>query len=182
MDCKEYYNIRNQIKNGDVILYKGKNIISKLIRFFDKSYYDHCGIITTISGRFFTIDIINSSYHFVPLSRRMKQYEEFCILRSVNKNHEQISNAVNFIVDKFERDIKFDILFFLKTLFFKRTGIDLFRVERKNRIICSKLCQYFFAKLDISTYKTCNLISPQDFIRLINDDEVDLLFDLSPKI
>lgn len=182
MDCKEYYNIRNQIKNGDVILYKGKNIISKLIRFFDKSYYDHCGIITTISGRFFTIDIINSSYYFVPLSRRMKQYEEFCILRSVNKNDEQISNAVNFVVDKFERDIKFDILFFLKTLFFKRTGVDLFRVERKNRIICSQLCQYFFSKLDISNYKTCNLISPQDFIRLINDDEVDLLFDLSPKI
>lgn len=182
MDCKEYYNIRNQIKNGDVILYKGKNIISKLIRFFDNSYYDHCGIITTISGRFFTIDIKNSSYHFVPLSRRMKQYEEFCILRGVNKNSEQISQAVDFVVDKVERDIKFDIFFFLQTLFLKRTGIDLFGVKRKNRIICSQLCQYFFEKLDISNYKTCNLISPQDFIRFINDDEVDLLFDLSPKI
>lgn len=181
MKCHEYYNIRNEIQDGDVILYRGNSLLSKMIQYFDDAYYNHSGIVKKIGNRLFTIDMWDFGIEFVPLSRRMKKYDEFCIVRS-KETFSETTNAINFLFEKIERDTKYDYLLLLRIAIYKKTGIDLVNFGKKSRFICSELCQYFFDKLKIDVYKNINLITPQDFIKYKNISKIDILFDYSPKI
>lgn len=180
MKCQEYYNIRNQIKEGDVILYRGNSLLSKLIQYFDDAYYNHSGIVKKIGDRLFTIDMWDKGIEFVPLSRRIKNYKEFCIVRAKDISSETLTNAVDSLFEKIERDTKYDYFLLLRIAFYKKTGIDLVNFGKKSRFICSELCQYFFDKLKIDVYKNINLITPQDFIKHKDINKTEILFDYSP--
>jgi len=182
MNCKDYYNIRKEIKDGDVIAYHGNGFMSKSIQFFDKAYYNHVGIAKWIGNRLFTIDMWHFGIEIVPMSRRMKTYKEFCIIRPKNKSSQFIDVVIDSVIEKIERDTKYDYFLLPRIALLKKTGIDLVNMGKKSRFICSELCQYFFNNLEIDCYKNINLITPQDFIRKANEDKVELLFDLSPKI
>lgn len=182
MNCKDYYNIRKDIKDGDIIAYRGNGFLAKTIQFFDNAYYNHVGIAKWIGNRLFTIDMWYQGIEIVPLSRRMKYYDKFCIIRPLNKSSQLVDVVIDSVIEKIERDAKYDYFLLPRIAFLKKTGIDLVRLGKNNRYVCSELCQYFFNNLEIDCYKNINLITPQDFIRKANEDEVELLFDLSPKI
>ena len=182
MDCKEYYNIRNQLKDGDMVLYRGHGFMSKSINYFDNSFYNHIGIVKWIGNRLFTIDMWTHGIEIVPLSRRMKGYDKFCIARIKDKSVDFIDKALDSVFEKIERDTKYDYFLLPRIAFYKKTGIDLVGLGKIDRDICSELCRYFSNNLEVDCYKNVNLITPQDFIRKKDDKEVEILFDLSPQI
>lgn len=182
MKCKEYYNIRSEIKDGDIILYRGNSILAKSIQYFDKAYYNHAGVVKRIGDRLFTIDMWHFGIEFIPLSRRINDYEYFCVVRPKEKDDELIKKSVDSLFEKVERDTQYDYFLLPRIALLKKTGIDLVGMGKRNRFICSELCQYFTNNLEIDCYKNVNLITPQDFIRNADENQVEILFDTSPKI
>jgi len=182
MNCNEYYNVRSEFKDGDIVLYRGNGFMSKSIQYFDDAFYNHIGIVKWIGNRLFTIDMWTQGIEIVPLSRRIKTYNYFCIIRFKDKSVDFIDKAIDSVFEKVERDTKYDYFLLPRVAFLKKTGIDLVGMGKKNRFICSELCQYFSDNLEIDCYKNINLITPQDFIRKKDDKEVEVLFDLSPQI
>jgi hypothetical protein len=182
MKCKEYYNIRSEIKDGDLVLYRGSRLLAKSIQYFDDAYYNHIGIVKWIGNRLFTIDMWYEGIEILPLSRRIKGYKDFCVVRPKDKSPQLIDVSIDSVFEKVERDTQYDYFLLPRIAFYKKTGIDLVGMGKKSRFTCSELAQYFTNNLEINCYKSINLITPQDFIRHKDDNEVEILFDLSPKI
>lgn len=182
MNCKEYYNVRSEFKDGDIILYRGHGFMSKSIQYFDSAYYNHVGIVKWIGSRLFTIDMWTRGIEIIPVSRRMNEYDEFCIIRPKNKSLDITNLAIESVFEKVERDTHYDYFLLPRVAFLKKTGIDLVGMGKKDRFICSELVQYFTDNLNINCYKEIDLITPQDFIRYKDENEVEILHDLSPKI
>jgi hypothetical protein len=182
MNCKDYYNVRKDFKDGDIILYRGSSFLSKSIQYFDSAYYNHVGVVKLIGDRLFTIDMWTHGIEIVPLSRRMKGYQEFCVVRVKDKEQDELIYSIDSIIEKIERDTKYDYLLLPRIAFYKKTKIDLVGIGNRNRFICSELVQYFTNTLNVECYKDIELITPQDFLRESNIIEIEILYDLSPKI
>ena len=182
MKCKEYYNVRSEFKDGDMPLYRGSGFLAKSIQYFDKAYYNHIGVIKWINGRLFTVEMWTEGIIFIPLSRRMKTYDDFCIARVKNKSQEEFLKAIDGLLEQVERDTNYDYFLLPRIAFYKKTNIDLVGMGKRNRFICSELAQSFTDSLNVKCYENVDLITPQDFLRYKDDNEVEILYDLSPKI
>ncbi len=181
MNCSEYYNVRSQFKDGDIVLYRGNGFMSKSIQYFDSAYYNHIGVVKWINSRLFTVEMWTHGIQFIPLSRRIKSYQQFCIARVKDKPNELFLSAIDSLLEKIERDVKYDYALLPRIAFYKKTGIDLVRLKEKNTFICSQLAQSFTNSLGVECYKGIELITPQDFLRNKNDNEIEVIFDYSPK-
>jgi hypothetical protein len=163
---QKYLDHRSEIKNGDIILYKGSSFMSKAIQYFDKAYYNHIGVawIPENSGRILTLDMWSAGLDCIPLSRRMSGYDDFCIMRPKVSTLASIE-AIKTSLGMWDgREIKYDFGMLLRVVFSKKFGIDI-RSSKKNRFICSEFAQYYVHLLDIHTYDDIDMITPQDFMR-----------------
>ena len=52
MKCSEYYNIRKELKDGDMPIYRGGGFMSKSIHYFDSAYYNHIGVVKKIPSQY----------------------------------------------------------------------------------------------------------------------------------
>src|ERR1051326_7184060 len=110
MTIQEKYEMaRPTLKNGDIVLFRGKYLLAKLIQFFDSAYYNHAGIVLKVEERFLILDSCRTGVKPDFLSERMNQYADFCILSPVRTDAE-----INFALDKaLERGdgrIKYDFI------------------------------------------------------------------------
>ena len=173
---QKYIDHRSEIKNGDLILYKGSSFMSKAIQYFDKAYYNHIGVvwIPEKSGRLLTLDMWSGGLDCIPLSRRMSGYDDFCIMRP--KASQLLTNeTVKTVLGMWDgRDVKYDFGMLLRVVFSKKLGMDVTGLSKRTRFICSEFAQYYVHLLDISTYDNIDMITPQDFIRFI-DENFELL-------
>lgn len=176
---QKYYDVKDSIQNGDIILYRGNSILAKCIRFFDDSYYTHTGIVWKheSSGRLLTLDMWSKGIALVPLSRRMENYSDFCVLRpKVTKKMKR--SAIDSILKTWDgRDINYDAALLLRIAIIKKTGIDLTGLGKSKSFICSELQQQYTDLLGLPEYKDIKLITPQDFLRYLNPANMNVLFD-----
>lgn len=175
----KYEKVRDEIQNGDIILYKGTSFLSNCIRYFDDAYYTHAGIVWKheSSGRIFTLDMWAKGIALTPLSRRMENYSDFCVLRP--KTTSKIKQrGVDSILQEWDgRDIKYDTALLLRIAIIKKTGWDITGLGKGNNFICSELVQQYTDDLDIKGYKDIKLITPQDFLRYLKVADIMVLFD-----
>ena len=76
MDNVLFYNAkRNDIKNGDVLLYKGTDIFSYIIRSFFDSPYSHVGIVVWWNARLMVVEAVNKGVIATPLSENLRRYK-----------------------------------------------------------------------------------------------------------
>lgn len=168
---------RNDIKNGDIILYSGSSFIASAIKYFDSAYYNHAGIvwIPENSGRVLTLDMWSGGLDCIPLSRRMAGYKDFCVLRP-KVAQEDLDKAVYSALSMWDgRNVKYDFLILLRIAIVKKTGIDITNLKEKDTFICSQFAQYFTQLLHLHNYDNLSLITPQDFLRYI-DENYEVLF------
>lgn len=178
---EKYLLLRDEIKNGDLILYRGTSFLAKSIQYFDKAYYNHIGVAWRPEGcdRVLTLDMWSGGLDCIPLSRRMNGYGDFCILRP--KVKQEIKNAaVGVVLEDWDgRDIKYDNTLLLRIAIIKKTGIDISGLGKKDKYICSEFAQRYCDLIGLRTYASLNLISPEDFRRFI-DENFELLYDDGP--
>jgi len=174
---QKYLDHRSEIKNGDLLLYRGSSLVSRGIQYFDKAYYNHIGVvwIPENSGRVLTLDMWSGGLTCLPLSRRMSGYNDFCILRP--KVDASISfEAVKSVLGMWDgRSVNYDFGLLLRFIIIKKTGIDITGLSEKGTYICSQFAQYYCQLLGINIFDGIDMITPQDFLRKMDLNFFDVL-------
>ncbi|MCP5106307.1 MAG: hypothetical protein GY950_23175 [bacterium] len=70
-----YKGVRNEVKNGDILMYKGTSLISKIIRKFTHSEYSHAGIAVWWNDRLMVMEAVGKGVVVTPLSRNIRHYK-----------------------------------------------------------------------------------------------------------
>ena len=71
----KYESVREEIRDGDVLLYKGKGFISRLVRLFTKSAYSHAGLAVKWNDRLMVMEAVAKGVIITPLSRSVGHYK-----------------------------------------------------------------------------------------------------------
>lgn len=174
-----YHTIRNDLKPGDLVLYHNggiyKGIMGKLIQFFDDAHFTHIGIVDKLSERVISLDMWQTGMEVEPLSRRMKLWKEFSVLRPITDENDIEKAIDDLYLNCWERDVKYDKMTLLRIAIKKKTRIDFTKLGRTDRYICSELAQRFVGNIGIDCYEKLDVITPQDFIRRINFDDFEFI-------
>lgn len=70
-----YSEVRDTIKDGDIVLFKGRGLLSSLIRFFTGSDFTHAGIAIWWHERLMVVEAVGRGVWAVPLSWRLATYK-----------------------------------------------------------------------------------------------------------
>jgi len=70
-----YHYLRYDIKDGDVLLYKGKGLLSKAIRLLTKSEYSHAGVAVWWHYRLMVLEAVGKGVVLTPMSKNLKHYK-----------------------------------------------------------------------------------------------------------
>lgn len=167
---EKYFRLRPNIKEGDLILFHGKRVISKIIQKSDgDAYYNHIGVVGEIAGALFIIDSNADGVKPYRLSDRVYSYEDgdFIILRpkATKKN---IDLALSKLLKKADiKKYKYDFLNGAKALFNRWFGFKFKTHDDSNRKICSMFVLPYALELDMvyPLDDMNNLFFPQDYIR-----------------
>jgi len=69
-----YEEIRNQIKNGDILMYRGKSLESRIIMWATRSKFSHAGIAVWWNERLMVMEAIGNGVVVRPLSLSVQKY------------------------------------------------------------------------------------------------------------
>src|SRR3990172_11256167 len=69
-----YEEIRDQITNGDVLMYKGSGIVSSIIQWATRSPYSHAGIAARWNERLMVLEAKGRGVVASPFSRNIEEY------------------------------------------------------------------------------------------------------------
>lgn len=70
----QYKNCRCGMRNGDILLFKGTGISSKIIQVRTGSPYSHAGILSWWNKRLMVLEAVGTGVRAVPLSRNVRKY------------------------------------------------------------------------------------------------------------
>ena len=73
-NIRRYDEIRGQIKNGDVLMYRGNSLESRLIMYATRSRYSHAGIAIWWNDRLMVMEAIGKGVVVRPLSLSVQRY------------------------------------------------------------------------------------------------------------
>ncbi len=177
---EKYAKARPQIKNGSLIAFRGDQVLAKLIQYFDDAYYNHIGIVFESEGHLMIIDSNRQGVKPDFLSERIRKYSDFCVLPP-QRSEEEINNALGKAFERGDEGDKYDFLLLPRIAIVKKLNIDITGLGSQKRDICSEFVRFYTDSLNINCYKNIPLITPQDFIRYRNNQEVSLLFNDSMK-
>jgi hypothetical protein len=184
---KKYDDLRSQIRNGDIMLFRGESLLSKQIQEFDDAYYNHTGLVFESNNRLFILDSNVKGVNPEFLSVRIDGYTDFCIIRPFKWDDDTISQAVAACFDKASiPHIKYDVNLLLQIAIYRKTGIRV-GIDRENRDICSEFVRRYTRYLapKPTCYEQPNLptdfITPWDFIIYANEKEFEVMFDNSER-
>lgn len=176
----KYTRIRPQITDGDLILFRGTKIVSKIIQWADKSYYNHIGVVTERHGALFIVDANASGVQADRLSYRVDSYGNGCDLTIIKpyNSMEIISGAMEkLLLRSDKKTIKYDFLNGTKELFNRKIKNKLKINADENKDICSDFVSVYAMSLGMVTDEFSNLriAFPQDYIRYRNITNTTIL-------
>lgn len=165
---EKYDRLRPIMKQGDIIVFRGHKLLSKIIQESDSNaYYNHVGVIGEISGALFIIDSNGNGVHPERLSERVLGYSDFTIIRS-DKSQEEINEKLrNLLKKQDDTAIKYDFVNGTKALFNRWFKLNFKTKKVYNRDICSMFVLPFALELEmvLPLKDMNNLFFPQDYIR-----------------
>lgn len=172
---EKYKQARPYIKNGDIVLFRGKRLLAKLIQYFDSAYYNHVGVVFEDEGHFFIIDSNRKGVAPDFLSKRIEGYTDFCIL-SPKKDKEEIRKALYEAFGRGDTGTRYDFLMLPRIAIQKKFRWDIKKWGSQDRDICSEFARYYTNCLNMECYRNIPLITPQDFIRHRDKEQILLMF------
>jgi hypothetical protein len=69
-----YEDVRSDIKDGDVLMYRGRNLPSRLIQWATGSRYSHSGLAAWWNGRLMVLEAVGKGVVVTPLSANVRHY------------------------------------------------------------------------------------------------------------
>jgi uncharacterized protein YycO len=169
----KYDEIRKQIKDGDILLYKGKGLfrsgfVATLVQIVTRSDYSHAGIVAWWNERLLVIEAIRQGVIVNPLSLSLERYhatvewysckEEMI---SDEKRREMILYAQEELGKGFAVFLAF--WFMINILFIGRFS-KRDRFHREKRYYCSEFVSNVYTRvgLDLKRWRSDRYMSPDD--------------------
>jgi hypothetical protein len=185
----KYNSVRNELRNGDVALFRGDSILSKSIQYCDNAYYNHSGLVIKLGSRLMVLDSNGDGVHPDFLSIRMDEYVDFCIVRISNGfSQTEIDSCVNRVIDRAEsHQIKYEYSLLPKIALARKVGMKMKFRDKENRDIYSMFTgdRYLSQSAGIKCMQRAKSeqgwITPQDQLRYLDKNELSSHFDDSGK-
>jgi hypothetical protein len=70
----DYIQSRSQIKNGDVLMYRGRSLQSRIIRWATGSRYSHAGLAAWWNNRLMIMEAVGKGVIVTPISQNVRRY------------------------------------------------------------------------------------------------------------
>jgi hypothetical protein len=70
-----YEDVRSQIKNGDVLMYRGKSLQSRIIMLITRSNFSHAGIAAWWNNRLMVMEAVGKGVVATPMSFSVGKYD-----------------------------------------------------------------------------------------------------------
>jgi hypothetical protein len=182
-------------KKGDIGLWHGHALISKIIQVSDRAknedtnkyegaYHNHASINTHILPRIEILDANADGVNPHYFGSELNYYKDFDILRFKNKTDAEIQEAIIKAMDRSIRGIKYDFFALPRILWnrnaarwFKWLGIKERPYKKNNKDYCSEFVRSVSLLLGVKCYDTGKDITPEDLHRLADHAEIELITD-----
>lgn len=70
-----YEEYRPHMRNGDVLLFKGKGLLSEIIKWKTGSAYSHAGLVAWWGDRLMVLEAVGAGVRATPISYNLKKYQ-----------------------------------------------------------------------------------------------------------
>jgi hypothetical protein len=165
-----YEDIRSQIKNGDVLMFKGRYLHSSIIRWLMGSPYSHAGIAVWWNRRLMVMEAVGRGVGILPLSRKIGSYrgdvEWFCSKKEIPERDRL--TMILFAQEELGKSYARwrEILFGWKILF-RRDLSEKDELRRENKLYCSQYVAQIYNSigLDLKKNREDRFMSPGDIAR-----------------
>ena len=165
-----YEDIRSQIKNGDVLMFKGRYLHSSIIRWLMGSPYSHAGIAVWWNRRLMVMEAVGRGVGILPLSRKIGSYrgdvEWFCSKKEIPERDRL--TMILFAQEELGKSYARwrEILFGWKILF-RRDLSEKDELRRENKLYCSQYVAQIYNSigLDLKKNREDRFMSPRDIAK-----------------
>ena len=162
-----YEDIRSQIKDGDVLMFKGRYFSSSIIRWLTGSFYSHAGIAVWWNRRLMVMEAVERGVGILPLSRKIGSYrgdvEWFCSKKEIPERDRL--RMILFAQEELGKSYARwrEILFGWKILL-RRNLSEKDELRRENKLYCSQYVArtYNAIGLDLKKNRDDRFMSPDD--------------------
>jgi len=170
MNLEEYQEIRGDINNADVLMYKGKTLTSRLIRRTTKSDYSHAGIVIWWDKRLMVLEAVSKGVIVTPISINLKHYKGEVHLYSTKDSisKDERSKMVEFAQLELGKEYaRWKMILFGIKIIFKKNLDEKDELKRANKLYCSHYVaqvynsQGYDLKKDVSD----SFMSPEDIAK-----------------
>lgn len=175
----KYQRIRPYIKDGDLIIFHGRSLLSRLIQWADGAHYNHIGVVINKFGALYIVDSNASGVQADRLSWRIGKYRggDFAVIQSITTDMELKYELHRLLNKSDEKWIKYDYLNGIKELCNRAFGTNFRITKRDEHDICSDYVSEYAVGLKMVTedFTKRPIQFPQDYIRYRNLDSTLLL-------
>lgn len=171
----KYRRVRKYLKDGDIILFRGTSLLSRLIRYCDKSYFNHVGVVFEKLGALYIVDSNANGVQADRLSYRIDKYSpngDFMIIKPT-ATFDEINIALTKILRRSDGyTIKYDFWNGFKELLNRKFGCKLKIHTDATHEICSDYVSTYQVELKMVTedFLKLEIAFPQDSIRYISEN------------
>jgi uncharacterized protein YycO len=169
-DISKYYNIRNELKTGQLIFCSGGYLFSGMIQNLTKSVWSHVAIVYKDEqiGRILILEaepyvgirLIPLSKYLTDYKGKRKPYKGQIFIADINTeiSQEQMNKAISFGLDELTRPYdNWEIFRIMLRILF-----SIGKKERNRSYICSELVQEAFKKAGVIFPETDTYTSPKN--------------------
>lgn len=173
----KYKRLRQYIKDGDVVLFHGTSIVSRMIQNCDSSYYNHVGVVFEKLGALYIVDANENGVQADRLSFRINKYApngDFTILKPTATS-EQIQQALTKILKRSDgKTIKYDFWNGFKELMNRKFKWNLKIDLDESHDICSDYVSTYQVELKMVTdeFLKLRIAFPEDYMRYISENVI----------
>jgi hypothetical protein len=165
-----YKDVRSEIKNGDILMYKGRKLLAKIIRLFTHSEYSHAGIAVWWNKRLMVLEAVGKGVVVTPLSRNICHYKGDVELFTYDgkipesKRRDMVITAQKELGKSYA---KWEIIWFAVKLFLKLKMDVPNKPILASRFFCSQYVSMIYESvgIDLVIEKANRYTSPDDIVR-----------------
>jgi len=139
-----YGEMRRAFRTGDLLLFRGRGLLSSIIRLITRSPYSHAGLVYTFEGRVYCVEAVGAGVRIILLSELLRRYHGGVDYFEIEASDKQRRRAVSFCFQQLGKFYdKPGIFRFAVSLVFDRRA-----VSRDDRWFCSELVAAAYAAQD----------------------------------